>query len=146
MLTNSVWSKILSFPIKINLCNFYEVFLNNFAKINKTKKGDIEINFLFYLVRKSYSEIRFWPHKIKQTPIGKISLLIELIAKTYRMGKNNSGATPAHAPMSISTHTHEDNIQSKKKKRHRKTCIPINYLSSSDSTSYSGSNSWLFFI
>ena len=32
-----------------------------------------------------------------------ILVLIEFIAKTYGMGKNNSGATPPHAPMRIST-------------------------------------------
>ena len=34
-----------------------------------------------------------------KTYVETISVLIELIAKTYRMGKNNSGATPPHASM-----------------------------------------------
>ena len=34
-----------------------------------------------------------------------ISVSIEFIAKTYEMGKNNSGATPPYAPMRISTPT-----------------------------------------
>ena len=34
-----------------------------------------------------------------------ISVSIEFIAKTYGMEKNNSGATPPHAPMRFSTPT-----------------------------------------
>ena len=43
--------------------------------------------------------------KLNITSIETISVKIELIAKAYRMGKNNSGATPAHTPMSIANNS-----------------------------------------
>ena len=83
----------LNFKKSENNCRLFLIILTKFQISGQSVVYLENLNFVKFQL------------KIKHTLIQTISVLIELVAKTYGMGKNNSGATPPHAPMRISTPT-----------------------------------------